>query len=63
MHELDKDGCGSVSMDEFVETIENFDANGVEEGDDIIDGPDELDEYGGQFGVDPDELLHDALDD
>lgn len=50
-------------MDEFVETIENFDANGVEEGDDIIDGPDELDEYGGQFGVDPDELLHDALDD
>jgi hypothetical protein len=61
MHELDKDGSGSVTLEEFIETIEDFDATGG--GDDIDDDDDDLDEYGNEFDADPREQLLQAFDD
>ena len=62
MHLLDQDKGGSVSMQEFIDTLEE-----LEDGDDAVgledDDDGDLDGFGGEYGADPREQLMMALDD
>lgn len=62
MHELDKDGSGSVTLEQFIETMEEVDDDGGAE-EEADDDDDDIDQYGNEFGTDPREQLLQALDD